>query len=74
MKRMSRLPPTETDEATAATNVLLDLLDCDGEDDGDGDDNDGDSEDDDVDVVEPRKHGLGWTAQFEIDNIPSSIV
>jgi hypothetical protein len=24
--------------------------------------------------VEPRKHGLGWKAQIEINNIPSSTV
>jgi len=36
MKSMSRLPPTETDEATAATNVPLDLGDGDGDGDGDG--------------------------------------
>jgi hypothetical protein len=73
MKRMSRLPPTETDEATAATNVLLDLPDGEGDDDGDGD-GDGDDDDDGAGAEEPTKHGLRWKSQIEINNIPSSIV
>jgi len=62
MKSMSRLPPTETDEATAAT---LDLGDGDG--DGDGTGVGGGAR-------EPRKHGPRWKAQIEINNIPSSLV
>ena len=64
MKRMSRLPPTENDEATTATNVPLDLPDSDGDGDGDADSDGG----------VPGKHRLRWKAQIEIDNIPSSIV
>ena len=48
MKMMSRLPPTETDEAIAATTVPLDLpdgdVDVDVDVDGDGDGN-GDGDD-----------------------------
>ena len=63
MKSMSRLPPTETDEATAATNVPLDLGDGDGDGTGVG-----------GGAREPRKHGPRWKAQIEINNIPSSLV
>jgi hypothetical protein len=59
MKRMSKVPTTETDEATAATDIPLDLPDGDGDGAGDG---------------EPRKRGLRWKTQIEINNIPSSMV
>ena len=65
MKRISRVPPTKTDEVTTATNVPLDLPDGDGN--GNGNDNDNDT-------WEPRKHGLRWKAQIEINNILLSIV
>jgi hypothetical protein len=59
----SKVPITETDEATAATNVPLDLRDGDGDGVGVG-----------VGAGEPGKQGLRRGVHIEINNIPSSMV
>ena len=54
---MSRLPPTETDEAIAATDVLLGLPASKGDGDGEGS-GDGDGEGSGAGAGKPRKHRL----------------